>query len=292
MIAIDCVHDAGAIVGESAVWDAADGVLYWADIDAGLLHRFIPDEGSQAPIALGEKLGALAVRSTGGLIIGTESGIYDFDPSAGSKTLIAAPEADRPDNRFNDACTDRQGRWWVGSMDMAKPQRPKAAFWRVDADLSVTKWLDGVMTTNGLAFSPDGRTMYFSDSYPDVRTLWAADYDVESGTPSNRRVFFDTRAVAGRPDGGTVDADGCYWMAGVGGWQLYRLTPAGTVDMVIDMPVERPSKPMFGGSDLATLYVTSIGANQTAGRSQPRAGGLFAITGLPVGGLPTERFAG
>jgi sugar lactone lactonase YvrE len=98
--------------------------------------------------------------------------------------------------------------------------------------------------------------------------------------------------VEGRPDGGTVDADGCYWMAGVGGWQLLRLTPKGAIDRLVDLPVERPSKPMFGGSKLDTLYVTSIGTGLTPGTEtrQLQAGGLFAVTHLGVTGIPQTRF--
>ena len=292
MISIECVDDAKARVGETALWDAEEAALFWADIDAGRLFRFEPGKGPVASWDIGEKVGCLAIRRAGGAMIATESGIYSFDFATGDKLKVADPEADRPENRFNDCVTDRQGRWWIGSYGMMKPQRPEAAFYRMDADGTLTRWLDGIYTTNGLAFSPDGKTMYFSDSHPDVRTVWAADYDIETGTPSNQRMFFDTRSVAGRPDGGTVDVDGCYWMAGVGGWQVLRITPEGKVDLAIDMPVERPSKPAFGGPDMKTLYVTSIGMGVSEGTVQPQAGGLFAITGLPVGGLPSDRFAG
>ena len=291
-IEIECVHDARALVGESAVWDGPTQILYWVDIHGGLVHRFDPSTGPAEPIDVGEKVGCLAPREAGGLILGTESGIYTFDLDTREKVQIADPEADRPDNRFNDASTDRQGRWWLGSMPMSKPQGPTGAFYRLDTDHTLTRSYENLTITNGLAFSPDGRTMYFADSFGDVRTIWAADYDPDTGTPSNRRVFFDTQNVAGRPDGGTVDADGCYWMAGVGGWQLVRLTPAGEVDTIVDMTVERPSRPMFGGTDLATLYVTTIGEGSEDDPSQPHAGSLFAVTGLPVGGLPVERFAG
>ena len=125
-----------------------------------------------------------------------------------------------------------------------------------------------------------------------MRTIWACDYDPATGTPGPRQTFFDTREVADRPDGGTVDADGCYWMAGVGGSQLVRLTPAGRIDRIIALPVERPTKPAFGGHDLHVLFVTSIGGHATPGHPQPLAGGLFALTGLGVQGIPDIRFEG
>ena len=112
------------------------------------------------------------------------------------------------------------------------------------------------------------------------------------GTPRNVRPFFDTRAVAGRPDGGTVDAEGCYWQAGIGGWQLYRIAPDGRVDRTIDLPIEKPTKPMFGGPRLDTLFVTSLSSGLDPDRPQPEAGSLFAVTGLGVTGVPQARFAG
>lgn len=292
MPSVECVDAAGARVGEGALWDGQDGILYWVDIDAGLLHRFDPSSGPEPPVAVGEKVGCLTLRAGGGVLLATESGIHAYDFASGEKSLVADPEADRPHNRFNDGATDPRGRWWIGSMGMMRPQRAEGAFWRIDPGFHVTRWVDGLYTTNGLAFAPDGRTMYLSDSHPDVRTIWACDYDLDTGMPTDRRIFFDTRQVDGLPDGATVDADGCYWMAGVDGWQLVRLTPRGEVDMIVPLPVERPSRPMFGGADLSTLFVTSISSGLTPGSEQPLAGGLFAITGLPVGGLPVPRFAG
>jgi sugar lactone lactonase YvrE len=268
--------------------------LWWVDIPAGLIHTLNPETGAHTSSDFGEPVGCLAVRDGGGLVLATKTGFWFFDPKTGDRQHISSPEADQPDNRFNDGATDLQGRFWAGSMREGGGAEPHGRFYRLDPDLSVTPWKGEVFTTNGMAFSPDGRTMYYSDSNPSVRTVWAADYDPDTGTPTNARVFFDTRAVAGRPDGGTVDADGCYWIAGVSGWQLYRITPDGRLDMTIDMPIEKPTKPMFGGRNLDTLYVTSLGANITPGTQalQPDAGGLFAVTGLGVTGVQQTRFKG
>ncbi len=293
MVAIECVVPSRSQVGEGAVWDVEDAALWWVDIKAGLIHRHAPATGENAVFTFGEPVGCLARRDAGGLIVASRTGFYFYDPATGSRQALVDPEADRPGNRFNDGTTDAQGRFWAGTMkDDGGPPERLGQFYRYDPDGRVTAHFDKVFTTNGSAFSPDGRTMYFSDSNPDVRTIWACDYDSESGTPSNQRVFFDTREVAGRPDGGTVDADGCYWMAGVGGWQLVRITPGGKVDRIIDMPVEKPTKPMFGGSGLDTLFVTSIGAGAETDARQPEAGSLFAVTGLGVTGVPQTRFAG
>ncbi|BBU58375.1 gluconolactonase [Mameliella alba] len=291
-IEITCVAPVGAGVGEGAVWDDRAQCLWWVDIPAGVIYRYDPVTGENRTIEYGEPVGCLAVREQGGLVLATKSGFWLFDPETGAREAIHDPEAHLPDNRFNDGATDAQGRFWAGTMKDGGEPEALGAFYRLDPDGAVTAWRDGIFTTNGLAFSPDGRRMYFSDSNPGVRTIWACDYDTTTGTPGEPEVFFDTRSVPGRPDGGTVDAEGCYWQAGVSGWQLYRLSPEGEVLMTIDMPVEKPTKPMFGGPDLATLYVTSIGARLSDDPAQPDAGGLFAIAGLGVTGLPQPRFQG
>ncbi len=293
MVAIECVVPSRSQVGEGAVWDVEDAALWWVDIKAGLIHRHEPASGENAVFSFGEPVGCLARRDAGGLIVASQTGFYLYDPATGAKQALADPEAQLPGNRFNDGTTDIHGRLWAGTMkDDGGPPERLGQFYRYDPDGLVTAHFDKVFTTNGSAFSPDGRTMYYSDSNPDIRTIWACDYDPDSGTPSDRRVFFDTREIAGRPDGGTVDADGCYWMAGVGGWQLVRITPGGKVDRIIDMPIEKPTKPMFGGAGLDILFVTSIGAGAEGDTRQPEAGGLFAVTGLGATGVPQTRFAG
>ncbi|MGJ8584930.1 MAG: SMP-30/gluconolactonase/LRE family protein [Marinosulfonomonas sp.] len=291
---IKCVAPTRSGVGEGAVWDERAQVLWWVDIPAGLIHKYRPDTGTNDTIDFGEPVGCLAVREQGGLVIAAKSGFYFYDPETNTKEFLSDPESHLPDNRFNDGTTDAQGRFWAGTMKDGGTPEQLGQFFRLDQDQSVTPWKGEIYTTNGLAFSPDGKTMYYSDSNPGVRTIWACDYDTSTGTPGEARVFFDTNAVPGRPDGGTVDADGCYWMAGVSGWQLYRLTPDGKIDLTIDMPVEKPTKPMFGGKDLDILYVTSIGAgfDEEALAKQPDAGGLFEITGLGIKGLNQTRFAG
>lgn len=291
---IECVVKSRSRIGEGAVWDDREGVLWWVDIPAGLVQRFDPVSGVNESWDFGEPVGCLSVRYGGGLVLAAKTGFWLFDPTTGERGFIADPETHMPGNRFNDGATDYQGRFWAGTMKDGGTPEPVGRFYRLDPDGSVTPWRDEIFTTNGLCFSPDGRTMYFSDSNPAVRTIWSCDYDTDTGTPGEPRLFFDTRAVAGRPDGGTVDSDGCYWQAGVGGWQIYRITPEGRLDRTIDLPVERPSKPMFGGRDLDVLYVTSIGEQLTPGTEarQPDAGGLFAITGLGVTGVPQPRFGG
>ena len=286
---IDCVVPRRSEVGESPFWDTQDSVLWWVDIPQGLIHRYDPETGENRTIEFGEPVGCVAPRVSGGLVVAAKTGFHFLDPDTGVREAITDPEAHIPGNRFNDGITDPEGRLWAGTMKDGISRERLGRFYRLDQDQGCVPFFDPVYTTNGLAFSPDGQTLYFSDSGPSVRTVFSAEYDLETGTPGATQVFFDTRDVMGRPDGGTVDADGCYWMAGVGGGQLVRLTPAGTVDRIVDMPVEKPSEPMFGGSRLDILFVTSIGRDADPGTD---AGSLFAITGLGVTGVPQARFAG
>ena len=189
-----------------------------------------------------------------------------------------ALEPEGSGNRMNDGRTDRAGRFWVGSMfDPTSAGRSTGMLHRVAHDGRVTAVRSGVGVANGLAFSPDGRTMYFADSPRE--TVWAYDYDLDSGETANERVFLDFGPLPGRPDGACVDADGCYWIACVYGWAVLRVTPDGRIDRRIDLPVEKPTMPAFGGPGMSTLFVTSIGAggSRASAPGQPDAGGLFAI---------------
>lgn len=290
---IECAVPSQSRLGEGAVWDVQDQALWWVDIKAGLIHCYTPRDGTNAAFDFGQPVGCLARRDSGGLIVAAESGFYLFDPETGAREALVDPEAHLIGNRFNDGGTDPRGRFWAGTMrDDGSPPERRGRFYRYNDDRTATPFFGPFFTTNGLTFSPDGRIMYVADTNRDVRTIWAYDYDLDTGTPSGGRVFFDSREVAGRPDGATVDADGCYWMAGVGGWQIVRITPKGKVDRIIDMPVEKPTKTMFGGPNLDILYVTSIGDGVGEDDRQPQAGSLFAITGLGVTGLPQTRYAG
>jgi len=281
-------------IGEGAIWDERDNRLWWVDITAGLIHVYDPARDTNTTYEFGEMVGSISLREAGGLVVAARSGFWFFDPETGARQHIHDPEPDRPDNRFNDGATDYQGRFWAGTMRHDPPAAPTGRWYRLDPDLSVTPWLGDKFTPNGMVFSADGKTMFHSDSNPAVRSIWTSDYDTQTGTPGAPKLLFDTNAVAGRPDGATIDSEGCYWFAGVSGWQIYRLTPQGAVDRVIDMPVERPSKPMFGGPNLDILYVTSIGIGLTPGTEgqQPGAGHLFALHGLGVTGIKQPRFAG
>lgn len=293
MTVVDCVLDAKVLVGEGAMWDEREQRLWWVDIDGRALHCFDPATGDDVTWAMPSRIGCFVFRETGGLVVALEDGFHFFDPESGAFAPIHDPEPDKPQNRFNDGTPDPAGRFLAGTMPLGE-RLPVAAIWRLGNDLQVDKLVDGLRVANGMAFSPDGKLFYWSDSDASVQTIWRAAYDVDSGRLGERTVFAKTHDLAGRPDGGTIDADGCYWMAGVGGWQLVRFTPKGQVDRIIDMPVEKPSKIAFGGADLSTLFVTTIGGSQSPGTEarQPHAGGLFALEVPGVQGLPVSRFQG
>ena len=292
-IRIERASEVTASLGEGAVWDVEDQALWWVDITAGVVHRHDP-LGTDTSWQIGEEVGCLALREQGGLVLATRSGFHFFDPDAGTTAAIADPEAEQTESRFNDGTTDPRGRFWAGTMKDRGERTSTSSFWRLDPDLRISRGPTGIAVTNGLAFSPEGEKMYFSDTDTPVQMIWRAEYELDTGRYCAPEPFFDTRGLAGRPDGGTVDADGCYWMAGVGGWQVVRITPTGEVDRIIEVPVERPSRPMFGGSQLETLYVTTISEKlgSDAEQQQPLAGALLAIEGHGTHGLPQTRFAG
>lgn len=291
-IKIECVAATRSRIGEGPVWDVADQRLWWVDIPAGLIYCFDPETKENLSFEFGEPVGCLARREKGGLVVAAKSGFWFFDPHSGTKEFIADPESNLPDNRFNDGGTDSQGRFWAGTMKEGGEPQALGTFYRLNTDLSVLPWRSNFWTTNGLCFSPEGTRLYFSDSNARVRTIWSCDYDPTTGTPGEPHLFFDTHNIQGRPDGGTVDAEGCYWQAGIEGWALYRISPEGKLLQTIEVPVEKPTKPMFGGKNLDTLFFTSLSQGLTDPERQPEAGSLFAITGLGVKGIPQTRFAG
>jgi L-arabinonolactonase len=290
MSEIVCVLDARAILGEGPLWDVQDQALWWVDIKRREIHRFDPASGRDRYWPSPEEVGSLAVRETGGLVVAMRSGFHFFDPATGSFEAIADPEADRPENRFNDGKPDRRGRFWAGTMHDPET-RASGALYRLDPDLSWHRMVEGVTVSNGLAWSPPGDVMYYACS--SARTVWAFDCDPDEGTIGKRRVFIDTSPFGGAPDGATVDEEGCYWLTLPAAWKVVRYDPKGRLIRVIDLPVELPTCAMFGGPNLDVLYVTTSRLNRTEAQlaSQPLAGGLFALE-VGVRGLPEARFRG
>ena len=287
-IAFEVAASVADELGECPIWDERSGLLWWVDGRAPAVKRLDPASGTPTVLPLPETVGSIAFRERGGLLAATKSGIHFFDPVAGTLAAAARPEYHLPDNRFNDGRCDRAGRFWAGTMSDVR-REPCGSLYRLDANLECTRLRNSIIIPNGLAWSPDGRSMYFADT--NRSTIWAWDYDPASGAASGERVFADTGA--GRPDGSCVDADGCLWNAEYGGWRLVRYSPAGKVDRVVELPVANPTCCCFGGGRFDVLYVTTarqrLGAADLA--AQPLAGSVLALrTGSQ--GLPESRFAG
>ncbi len=279
-----------AFLGEGPTWSATTQKLYWVDILAPSIQVSDPATGHTRTIRMPELVGAIVPRRQGGFVTAMQGGFKTVDLTTGAVTLVAAPEADRPGNRFNDGKCDRRGRFWAGTL--ALDTSPSAgSLYRLDPDGRVSTMETGIHVSNGLGWSPDDRRFYFTDS--GRRQIFVYDFDLESGRIENRRVFAELPEGAGTPDGLTVDAHGFLWSAQWDGWCVTRYDPDGKVERVINLPVPRPTSCIFGGPDLATLYVTSgrirLSAAQLA--ESPLSGSVFALeTGTR--GLPENAFAG
>jgi sugar lactone lactonase YvrE len=276
---IKCVVAARALLGECPLWSDLDERLYWVDIEGEAIHRFDPVAGVDEQRQVPGRPGSIALTAQPGrllLALGTRLAFFDWESGSCSPWVLLEPEG--TSNRLNDGRCDPAGRFWVGSMfDPAAAGRFTGLLHRVEPDGRAETVRSGIGVTNGLAFSPDGSTMYFADTLRGA--VWAYDYDLTTGAAINERIFLDFDGLPGRPDGACVDVDGCYWIACVYGWAVMRVTPDGRIDRRIDMPVERPTMPAFGGPGLATLFVTSIGegGRRPSAPGQRDAGGLFAI---------------
>jgi sugar lactone lactonase YvrE len=286
---VRCAWDMRTILGEGPVWWPERDALLFVDIKKPAIHLWSAG-GERKAWPMPCEVGCIALRAKGGLVAALRSGLALVELEPLAVTTIAAPEANLPGNRFNDGKCDPMGRLWAASMDDAE-KNTSGAVWRLDADHSVTRGFDGFMVGNGLGWSPDGRTMYFTDSAR--RIIEARAYEPATGRFGPARVFARVAEDAGYPDGLTVDADGHVWSAHWDGWRVTRYRPDGTVERVVDMPVPRPTCPAFGGKDLATLYVTSasVGLSDEQLAAAPLSGALFAFE-PGVRGRPEPRFAG
>jgi len=288
---IERIGDERYQLGESPIWDSRDGVLYFVDSMACAVFCHDPESGvtRRWPVDC-NYLGSLALRADGGAILVMDDGFHSFDFNTGKTSVIVEPEAGRDELCFNDCKVDRQGRLVAVSMHTGSSE-PVGGVYRLDGDLACTRLDSGMICPNGPCWSPDGGTLYVSDSYGDA--IFAYDYDVSTGAASNRRTFLSTAASGGYPDGCTVDAEGYLWSANFDAGNIRRITPDGVVDRVIELPVRWVASLTFGGADHEVLYVTTIGGEYDGARDDsPAAGGLFAIRGLGIHGLEETRFAG
>lgn len=290
MTGVVCVWPAAALLGEAPLWCPGERALYWVDIDGRAVLRFDERTGDGEIFPQPFEVGCVVRRDGGGFVAGTDAGLAFLDDGLTSAEVFASPERDRPGNRFNDGKCDRRGRFWVGSTDRDET-RPSGALYRVQASHEVERMVDGVIVSNGLGWSLDDRTFYFTDSGRGV--IYAYDYTPETGDIANRRVFAAVDPRDGTPDGLTVDAEGHVWSAHWNGWRVTRYAPDGTIDRIVEMPVPLVTSVAFGGEDLRRLYITTARLGLTGAEldGAPLSGGLFAVD-AGIAGLPDNRFAG
>ncbi len=279
--------------GESPVWHAGEQSLYWVDIPAKKLFAYRMADQSLQQWDAPQMLACISpAKAAGQWVAGAETGMFMLDTTLkdgmGFKPLATVDHA-LAGMRFNDGRCDRQGRFLAGTMLMDMGAAVTVGgIYQLDETGSLLKLLSGFITPNGMAFSPDGATMYLSDSHPSVRKVWCYDYDTASGKPHNPRPFIDMAEFAGRPDGAAMDTDGCYWICGIDEGLIHRYTPAGKLDFSVSVPVPKPTMCAFGGSDLRTLYITSI---RPGNAPQDRLdGAVFAIHLSDVQGYPEPAF--
>ena len=287
---VEVVVDAGASVGEGPVWDSRQSVVWWVDITRNLVHRYDPSSGRDSTIDVGQAVGAVIPRASGGLALAVQDGFAVLDPDTRRLDLIAPVEKDRPGNRMNDAKCDSSGRLWGGTMAYSEAAGA-GAFYRLDTDHSVVRILDHVTCSNGIGWSPEDRQMYYIDS--GAQQVDAFDYERATGDVRNRRKLITIPAEAGVPDGMAVDAQGYIWVAFWGGAAIRRFAPDGTLDRVVEMPAKQVTSCAFAGHDLTDLYVTSAseGLTEADMRAHPHSGALF-VHRPAVAGQPTNSYRG
>ncbi|MBO0664265.1 SMP-30/gluconolactonase/LRE family protein [Jiella sp. MQZ9-1] len=288
---LDLVLDSQCALGECPVWSPRETALYFVDIKGMKLHRLEPETKRHTVIALSEEIGCFAIRKDGGFIAGLRSGVWHL-AADGSRVAMLAPNPEHhATNRFNDGRTDPRGRFFLGTIDEPKAGAT-AGLYRFDKR-GLAQIEGGLTTSNGLAFSPDGRVMYHSDT-PRF-TIYAYDYDVETGTASNRRIFAQLQpnpgGGGGRPDGGAVDVEGCYWTALYDGGRVQRYSPTGELLAEYQVPAGAPTMVAFGGADMKTLYITSARDGRPADELArlPHSGGIFSLR-TKVPGVPEPLF--
>ncbi|MZD06979.1 SMP-30/gluconolactonase/LRE family protein [Streptomyces sp. SID5785] len=284
MSAVEQAVAAGAALGEGPTWDAAAGQLLWVDILGSRVHTFAPGTGRRTVLATEQHVGAAKPRAGGGLVLNLRDGVGAYDADGRFGWLHHDPV---PGRRGNDAAVAPDGSLWAGSM--AYDETPGAGnLVRVAPDGTVTTVLDAVTVSNGTGWSPDGRLMYYVDT--PTRRIDVFDVSDMSGEHvAGRRPFARVDEGAGYPDGLTVDAEGCVWVALWDGGALHRYTPSGTLDRVITLPVRRPTACAFGGPALTDLYVTTarVGLDDPA----PLEGSLLVLPHAGRG-LPQPPFGG
>ncbi|WP_322922717.1 SMP-30/gluconolactonase/LRE family protein [Paenibacillus campi] len=283
----ELILDAQAKLGEGPSWDERSQQLLWVDIEGYKLHRYDPATGEDQALDVGEHIGAVVPYTEDEVIAALFSGIYRIHLQTGEKVLIHDPEAGRPGNRFNDGKCDPFGRFVAGTMSLGDEQKA-GALYSLDTTGHVRLLLSEVSTSNGLAWSADGRIFYYIDT--PTLTIRAFDYDADDGSIANGRVIAEVDEREGNPDGMTIDAEGMLWVARWGGRRVSRFDPAtGQVIAEIAVASEKVTSCVFGGAELDELYITTARGDIDPGDHTKQDGGLFRVR-LGIKGTPTIAF--
>jgi D-xylonolactonase len=271
-----------AELGEGPAWSASEGALWLVDIKGRQIHRFDPKSALKWSWPAPDQVSFVLPETGSCLIVGLPGRIARFDPAAGTFESLMELDAEPAGNRLNDACVDAAGRLWFGTMDDSTVAA-SGALYSWDGAAAPIKHDDGYVITNGPIHSPDGRTFFHTDSVG--RTIYKFDI-ADDGSLSNKRPFVEIESGCGLPDGSTVDAEGCLWVALYGGWAVRRYAPNGELLETVAVPCANVTKLVFGGDDLKTAFVTTawMGLNADERRAQPLAGSLFAFN-VDVPGL-------
>ena len=284
----ELIVDAGATLGEGPIWDEANRVLYWLDIESSELHEFDPATGEDRFWNLGQQIGTVVPCQSGGVMLALHEGFAHFDTDVEKLTLISNPEAHMPTTRFNDGKCDPAGRFWAGTLSMAN-EGNIASIYMMAGYRSVRRMLGDITCSNGINWSPDNKTMYFIDT--PTHKVDAFDYDIETGNISNRRPVIEMPVEIGYPDGMTIDTEGMLWIAPWGAGKVIRCNPK-TGEYLAAVPCRalQTTACAFGGPDLRDLYITTAAVEAGMPRGE-NAGGLFrARPGSQ--GHPMPPFAG
>lgn len=274
-------------IGEGPVWDAGRNLLWFVDILAPALFSYAPADGVVRRFGMPDLVTSIGLTAGKRLILSLRRAVHLFDPASAALTLFVTPDLGDPVNRLNDGKVGPDGCFWVGSMHDRRPRQPTGALYRITPQGGCITVLEGLRVSNGLAWSPDGRTMYHSDS----RGPWitAHDFDPARGVMSNPRVIARPDEATGLPDGAAVDSEGNYWSAGVSAGRLNVFSPAGKLLRQVPVPMAAPTMPCFGGPDLRTLFVTGL-TQEAEGKVVSR--GTLLSCPAPVQGLPAAYFGG
>jgi sugar lactone lactonase YvrE len=284
-----CIADVRCRIGESPLYDERTGRLYFVDVLGPLIYCREPESGDLKSWSFDSEVGSIGLAASGRLVVALRDQVVLFDPASEERQQICTIEADNPGTRLNDGRVGPDGAFWVGGMDDRPDKGPICALYRVDPSGSVERKVDGLVVSNGLAWTADGEVMLHSDSRGPWIDRWR--FDRTTGEISERTRIAEPDIIVGRPDGGSCDAEGYYWSAGVSAGHLNRYTLDGRLAVSYDTPVPAPTMPCFGGPDFSTLYLTSLREGRSSALMQrsPLSGALFSAP-APVAGFPSWRF--